>query len=425
MLLERDMGMLGGAVGRLLRDRTGNVLMMAAASMPIFVGAAGLATDTVQWTLWKRQIQRQADSAALAGAYAVAQGFSASDSATSDINRMALVTLTQTPTIENAPTTGAYAGNNKAVRVVLQTWAELPFSKILGVKAPVIYGEATAAVVGSGDYCVVALEKTSTVGITLQGSATVNLGCGIATNSRASNAVYAGGSSSVTATPVAAVGGLSSSSSYVSPTTLLPYSLPVQDPYAGLPTPTAVDLTGCKNYNDKPGDTTSITAGCYKNFDVKGTLNLAPGVYYIDGGTFNAGSQAVINGTDVTIILTSSNAVTNPSSIATVNINGGATLNLKAPTDTTNPYHGVLFYQDRRAVDSGTNTINGNASSVLQGAFYFPGQALSFSGTSGMTTDCVKMVSKRVTFIGNSNIVNQCTSKGVDKITATLVRLVG
>jgi len=37
----------------------------------------------------------------------------------------------------------------------------------------------------------------------------------------------------------------------------------------------------------------------------------------------------------------------------------------------------------------------------------------------------VKMVSKRVTFIGNSNIVNQCTNKGVDKITATLVRLVG
>ena len=119
MLLERDMGMLGGAVGCVLRDSTGNVLMMAAPSMPVFIGAAGLPTDTVQWTLWKRQIQRQADSAALAGAYAVAQGFSASDSATSDINRMSLVTLTQTPTIENAPTTGAYAGNNKAVRVVL------------------------------------------------------------------------------------------------------------------------------------------------------------------------------------------------------------------------------------------------------------------------------------------------------------------
>jgi len=417
--------MFGRSIGRLLRDRKGNVLMMAAASMPVLVGAAGLATDTVQWTLWKRQVQRQADSAALAGAYAVAQGFSASDSATSDISRLSLVTLSQTPTIENAPTTGAYAGDSKAVRVVLQTSAELPFSKILGVKAPVIYGEATAAVVGSGDYCVVSLEKTTATGITLQGNATVNLGCGMATNSRASNAVTAGGSSTVTATPVAAVGGLTSSSNYVSPTTLLPYSIPVQDPYAGLPTPTAANLTGCKNYNDKPGDTTSITAGCYKNFDVKGTLNLAAGVYYIDGGTFNVGSQAVINGTDVTIILTSSNASSNASSIATVNINGGATLNLTAPTDLSDTYHGVLFYQDRRALDSGTNTINGNASSVLQGAFYFPGQAMSFSGTSGMTTNCVKMVSKRVTFIGNSNIVNQCDNTGVDKFTATLVRLVG
>lgn len=420
------MGMFGRAVGRLLRDRTGNVLMMAAASMPVLVGAAGLATDTVQWTLWKRQIQRQADSAALAGAYAVAQGFSASDSATSDINRMSLVTLTQTPTIENAPTTGSYAGNSKAVRVVLQTSAELPFSKILGVKAPVIYGEATAAVVGSGDYCVVSLEKTSAVGITLQGNATVNLGCGIATNSRASNAVYAGGSSTVTASPVAAVGGLTSSSNYVSPTTLLPYSIPVLDPYAGLPTPTASDLSGCGgNANVQPNNSKSISPGCYKNFNVKGTLNMAPGVYFIDSTTFDIGSQAVVNGTGVTIILTSGNAATNPSSIANVNINGGATLNLKAPTDLSDPYHGVLFYQDRRALDSGTNTINGNASSVLQGAFYFPGQAMSFSGTSGMTTDCVKMVGKRVTFIGNSNIVNQCKDTGVDKFTATLVKLVG
>jgi hypothetical protein len=410
---------------RLLRDRAGNVLMLSAASMPILVGAAGLATDTVQWTLWKRQVQRQADSAALAGAYAVAQGFSASDSATSDINRMALVALTQTPTIENAPTTGAYAGNGKAVRVVLQTSQELPFSKMLGVKAPIIYGEATAAVVGSGDYCIVTLEKTSMVGITLQGNATVNLGCGMATNSRASNAVDAGGSSTVTATPVAAVGGLTSSSNYVSPTTLMPYSIPVQDPYAGLPTPTASDLSGCSNVNVQPNNSKSISPGCYRNFDIKGTLNMAPGTYFIDSSTFDVGSQAVVNGTGVTIVLTSSNATNNPGSISTVNINGGATLNLTAPTDTSNPYHGVLFYQDRRALDSGTNVINGNASSVLQGSFYFPGQAMSFSGTSGMTTNCVKMVSKRVTFIGNSSIVNQCDNTGVDKFTATLVRLVG
>ncbi len=85
----------------------------------------------------------------------------------------------------------------------------------------------------------------------------------------------------------------------------------------------------------------------------------------------------------------------------------------------------MLFYQDRRALDSGENKINGNASSSFQGAFYFPSQAMSFSGTSGMTTNCVKMVSRRVTFIGNSSIVNECENTGVNDITGTTVRLIG
>lgn len=418
--------MLRAFFSRLSGDRAGNVLMLAAASMPILVGAAGLATDTVQWTLWKRQIQRQADSAALAGAYAVAQGFSASDSATADISRLSLVTLSQTPVIENAPTTGVGAGNAKAVRVVLQTTGELPFSKMLGVSAPSITGEATAAVVSDGDYCVVSLESTSAVGVTLQGNASVNLGCGIVTNSRASNAVTAGGSSTVAATPVAAVGGLSASSNYVSPTTLQPYTLPQSDPYATLPVPSVPTPCSAK-LSINPQGSQSISPGsngtaCYRGMDIKGTLTMAPGIYYIDGSSFSAGAQAVINGTGVTIILTSGNAATNPSQIATVDINGGATVNLSSPTSGT--YAGVLFYQDRRALDSGTNQINGNASSAFQGAFYFPSQAMSFSGTSGMTIDCVKMVSRRVTFIGNSSISNNCPNY-IPKITGTVVRLIG
>ena len=130
----------------------------------------------------------------------------------------------------------------------------------------------------------------------------------------------------------------------------------------------------------------------------------------------------MVNGAGVTIILTSNSASTNPSSIATVDINGGATMNLSAST--TGTYAGVLFYQDRRALDSGSNKVNGNASSAFQGAFYFPSQAVEFSGTSGMSTDCVKLVSRRVTFIGNSSIANNCPGY-IPKITGTRIRLVG
>lgn len=406
----------------IIKDRSGNILMLAAASMPILIGAAGLATDTVQWTLWKRQIQREADSAALAGAYALAQGYSATDSATADINRLSLIALSQSPVIENAPASGAYSGNSKAVRILLQTAQSLPFSNLLGIRTPVIQGEATAAVLSEGEYCVVALENSATVGVTLQGSATVDLGCGIITNSRAANAVSAGGSSVVKATPVAAVGGLQASSSYVSPTTLSPYSIPQSDPLAGLPLPSPSGCTAKVSVN--PTETASISPGCYRGIDAKGTLNLAPGVYYIDGSSFSAGSQAVINGTGVTIILTSTGAATNPSQIATLDINGGATLNLTATTSDT--YAGVLFYQDRRALDSGSNKVTGNASSTFQGAFYFPGQALDFTGTSGMGIACVQIVSRRVTFIGNSSIINDCPpGSGGKTFTGTHVRLVG
>ncbi|HEX6785279.1 MAG TPA: pilus assembly protein TadG-related protein, partial [Sphingomicrobium sp.] len=58
-----------GFFRKLLKDRRGNALAIACAAMPMVVGCAGLATDTIQWTLWKRQLQRAADSAALAGVY--------------------------------------------------------------------------------------------------------------------------------------------------------------------------------------------------------------------------------------------------------------------------------------------------------------------------------------------------------------------
>ena len=58
---------------RLIKDKRGNALILAGAALPLVIGSAGLASDTIQWALWKRQLQRAADSAALAGTYAKVQ----------------------------------------------------------------------------------------------------------------------------------------------------------------------------------------------------------------------------------------------------------------------------------------------------------------------------------------------------------------
>ena len=408
-----------------LRDRKGNAMLIAAFAMPVLVGASGLATDTVQWTLWKRQLQRQADSAALAGAYALAQGANVNNSATAEINRYNLVTLTGSPVIQNAPTTGDFAGDTSAVRVVLSTSQTLPFSSFFLSSPPVITAEATARVVAGGTYCMWAREPTAVVGITMKGNATVNMGCGMFTNSKASNAVNAGGSSQITATPVAAVGGLQSSSNYVSPTTLQPYSIPQPDPFANLPEPTVP--TPCANLKVQPNDASStIAPGCYSTMNINGPVVLQAGVYFINGGSFSAGAQAIITQLNtaslkgVTIILTGNNA----NNIATINMNGSAQVQLTASE--TGAFAGVLFYQDRRAPDSGTNLINGNANSTLQGAIYMPNQEVEFSGNSGMNTNCLQIASRRITFTGNNNISNVCPpGSGTRTFTGTRVRLVG
>jgi hypothetical protein len=155
--------------------------------------------------------------------------------------------------------------------------------------------------------------------------------------------------------------------------------------------------------------------------DVKGTLNLAPGTYYLDGGQLNLGSQAYLNGSGVTFVLTSSTP-TDPTSFADVSMNGGAVVNLSSPTSGT--YKGVLFYQDPRA-PFGNSTINGNSASSMEGGLYFPSRQLTFNGNTGLQTRCIQLVARRLVFSGNSSVQNDCpTSGGGRSFDANFVRLV-
>jgi hypothetical protein len=166
-----------------------------------------------------------------------------------------------------------------------------------------------------------------------------------------------------------------------------------------------------------------LNPGCYRGMDIKGTVTLNEGVYVIDGNSFSVGAQASVTGSNVTIILTSNTAASNPGSVATLDINGGATVRLSAQTSGT--YAGILFYQDRRASDSGTNTVNGNSNSFYQGAIYMAGQEVDFNGTAGMSTNCIQLVARRVVFSGNSAINNSCPSgSGASSFIGARVRLV-
>lgn len=396
----------------LLADRKGNVLLMAAAAMPLLVGSAGLAVDTIQLSLMKRHLQRAADSGALAGAYARVQEKDVGAAVGQALSFNDAYPLAS-PAAVSQPTTGTYGGRSVAVRLTAKR--SLPFMSFFAVQ-PTITVEAMAALVYTGKYCMVSLDESAGTGITFAGNSTVNLGCGVISNTSGSSAVYADGSADVTASPVAAVGGVPSSSAYNQPTLLLPYSLKQDDPFAGLPTPSP---TSCSS---KITDTSAapVPGGCYNGLDINKALTLSPGTYYLTGDlTLNA--NASLTGTGVTFVFTSNPASATPS-WPKITIDGNAKLNLTAPTSGT--YEGVLMHYDGRA-PLGSHFINGNSYSKFEGAFYFPSQYLTFNGNSDMDTNCIQLVAKRLTFEGNTEINNDCpTGGGAKAFDATWVRLV-
>ena len=395
------------------RDRRGNALVIAGAALPLVIGSAGLATDTIQWSLWKRQLQRAADSAALAGAYAEASGNSVdtgnclTSTANSahpirfDLQKNDHSGIVTSCTASNPPSTGAYTADGTAVHVALQGSKALSFSGMFMTSAPTISVSATAKLIDDGDFCLVTLKRDSGAGITMSGSSTANLGCGAISNSTGTSSITSNGNAySFTADPVASVGGMPQSIN--GSTNLEPYHLPQSDPFAGKYPTDIPSGTSCKSSNQQSYGShgSKLKAGCYTDFHLTGqqTYTMDPGIYYLNSTDFNIGGGVTLIGTGVTIILTGSTP-------GSVQINGNSTIQLSAQTSGT--YAHMLFLQAPGA--TADSTFNGTNSSYFDGALYFPNTNVTFNGTSGASTQCTMVVSYTATFAGNTNLQNSLT----------------
>jgi Flp pilus assembly protein TadG len=414
---------------KLWKDRRGNALVIAGAALPVVVGGAGLATDTIQWVLWKRELQRAADSAAIAGVNAKAQGETVSTAITADLgennNHTGNSLLSGYPQITYPADSGSFSNQ---VQVTLAIQKSLGFSSLFLSTAPTITASATAAEVPALNPCARALDNTTSPGVTIGGSSTTNLGCPVMSNSTGNPSVTTNGSNyTFTAPTVAGVGSLPSSINGV--TTLLPHYLSQADPYAGKYSTSLP--SGCNEKNLSQNTYTTGTGQnkvshlysyetkgvCYSGFKFSGgTYYLDAGTYYIDSADFDTTGGTTLYGTGVTIILTG----TTPGSIKT---NGNSTLQLSAPT--SGAYQDMLFIQSSNATLNNGNTINGDSNSKLDGTIYMPSGQLSFSGSSADATKCLQAIGWTLNFTGNTNIQNNTTGCSAATTSSTkAVRLV-
>jgi len=394
--------------------------------LAVLIGMASLGVEVTYVLLKHRQMQTAADGAAMAAAAALAGGYSASMLVEADAvvsaggftPGVAGVTIS----VNSPPASGTYAGTAGAVEVVLVQPQTLALASIFRSSAFSLKVRSVAQVGNSGGYCVLQLDSTAGVGVSITNGATAALNtCGLAVNATGNSALTMSGAANLATTIVSVVGGAKvTNGASINPSSALKTAQKsVADPYASVAAPV---FSGCGAGNGKSyaWGTWTLSPGVYCNgisFTNGATATMNPGVYIIDRGSFNVAGGAHITGTGVTIFLTSSTG----SSYASATVGNGSTIVFTAPT--TGATAGMLFFGDRRASASNTNTFQGGVAINVTGSLYFPSQKLIFENGSSNPSGCTQLVAGTIVLTGGSKYSNNCPT-GVKSIGAAASKLV-
>jgi len=402
------------------KSDAGQALVIGALAMIVILGFLGLGIDLGYLRYMKRQLQKVADAAALAGAMELSYcGGTSNCSALTTAAQDALTengftgstlvtncgssTSSLAITVNNPPcylgASDPNGGDVHYVEVVVSQQEPTYFSRIFGVTSVTLTARAEAGLAG-GNNCIFSLDPTDASTISVDLLASVNSSCGIVDESSNNNALTCFLLGSIRASQIGIVGSYSRFLCVINPTPKTHITRPSPaDPLAYLSTPT-VGTCGLSTTSPYTGYNGTPTKG---GLLINGTATLYPGVY-CGGIEINPGANVTFN--PGTYILTSTNnshqAI--PSSYGltidlgtTVRGNGvtfynygpsgsitfllasltTGTVNLTAPTSGT--YGGILFFQDPGNTSTaqiiGTSSLN----TVLEGTYYFPKAKVLFA----------------------------------------------
>ena len=524
------------------RNSSGNVLLMFAAGAPALIGGAGLAVDTAQWYMWKREMQYAVDQAAMAGAWSRVGGTTGTEYKTRA--QQEITANLQVVNFQEAPsiTLANYAGQtNNSVLVSLSATRELPFSKLLMRSGTTINvsAQATFEKAKAFNACLIAVDPSTKGAITFSGNAYLIARCGVAALSNNADAIVKSGSGTFNIGYLVSAGGIDDGleGTFTDPATgksytniayesqqglvdpfalLMPPDNPTSRTYAcssntsytanytnttviedwtytasgangpwtgptktqvssatqtgsepatastvpnkntNPATPQTTTQTGsvqsvsgapvqtctgsgknkvCKtstspttykridrvttftHYINSVSSTSSPTVaamqpGTYTDFTVSCNTTMASGVYVINGGSFKINAQNTVTGPGVMIVLKNG---------ATLDINGGSSLNLRAMTTSEMIAAGIsesealklkemLIFEDRNSTGAGASgdKLNGNAGAILEGTIYLPKSAVTFNGTFGVQTRCLVITAQTINIGGTANMTSFC-----------------
>ncbi len=375
----------------LSHDRGASVAVIAAASLTAIIGMAALALDLGAAYTQKAQLQKVADSAAMAGAisWLKTSNAAATKATISDI----VVAHGWAAGIIQNPSQFYLASSPKsAASPAIQVSLAAPSSFLLAGVVGGGTGTTTTAtaMVQMTSTTQVACVLSLTNLIVNSNAAITATGCTVVANATGSNAVTLNSGATITAN-VATPGGVVRNSGSTITGTVTTGAAAAVNPYSAEASAASAGFTNCHTYNY----TSTLTPGCWSNVNVNSgtSLTLSPGAYFFTG--LNVNSGASLTGTGGVTIITQNNF--SPSGNVT----------LTAPASGT--WNGMAIYA------MGGLNINSGVIYTVNGAIYSPTTALNLNSATFNAQACTYLVVYSLTFNSGAHLTlpqTSCASYG-------------
>lgn len=330
------------------------VMLLAVAALII-----GGVVDFISLSLQQKDVQRVADSAALAAAHELVLASSGKAS----VEQIAAAYVAANYSREST-SSASVIENGSAVLVRVTAPPRVFFPGPIGMRAGPVMAEAVAEVAGrNANVCVIALDTDSDRTISLDASASLDApNCAIYSNSTRPKGLSSRSSAKLAGNLICSAGGKEGASTNFSPAPLLDCP-PIADPLAERVHPPvgACDYTKFKRKDFKG----KLSPGVYcDGLDISGksVVTLDPGVYVIKGGDLKVDGSSEVTGEGVGFFLTGK--------VGRFEFTQEARIRLSAPT--TGPMAGLLFMEDNTILKETKHRITSDHADYLVGTIYLP-----------------------------------------------------
>ena len=343
-------------------SRDGGAAMMFALALPALLFAVGVSIDYASMLKYKVEMQKAADTAALAGARELRMGSSNAATIDTVTRNAAQASLASLPAGAQTSVASSLLDQGASVQVSIGLDVQTLMGGLLIPELKHINVLAKARMRGGAPICVIALNPSTGNALNLNKNARLTgATCAIYSDSTDANGIATSDSAIITAALICSAGGVSKGTGGMSPAPQTDCPA-IPDPLAARAQP-AVGACAATNLVIRSG-TQSLNPGVYcGGIRVTGgaSVTVNPGTFIIKDGSLTVDNNSTLTGTDVGFYFTGAGAK--------LNFAGGAnTISLSAPV--SGLLAGLLFFEDRSVASGQIHQILSDNARTLLGTIY-------------------------------------------------------